>query len=71
MEIDTKVAGFSDWVPRRLGSKTLNPKECEHAAPYMVDNGVLDIYVCQRFNGNCYFEPNGGKQFMKMCEGTE
>jgi hypothetical protein len=45
-----------------------NPKECDHAIPYMVNNGVLDIYVCEKFHGNCYFVPNGGKQFKKICE---
>jgi hypothetical protein len=51
-----------------VGLSKVNPKECEHAKPYMVDNGVLDIYSCKRFSGNCYFEPNGGKPFKKMCE---
>jgi hypothetical protein len=71
MEADTKVASVSYHVPRRLGSKRRNPRECEHATPYMVDNGVLDIYICQKFGANCYFEPNGGKQFKKICEETE
>jgi hypothetical protein len=48
--------------------KRQNPRECEHAKPYMVDNGVLDVYLCKRFRGNCYFEPNGGRQFKKICE---
>jgi hypothetical protein len=48
--------------------RRFDPKKCEHARPYMTDNGVLDIYLCKRFHGNCYFEPNGGKQFKKMCE---
>lgn len=47
---------------------TKNPKECEHATPYMVDNGVLDVYLCKQFPGTCYFEPNGGKQFKKICK---
>jgi hypothetical protein len=46
----------------------LNPIKCQHATPYMTENGVLDIYVCGKFQGNCYFEPNGGRQFKKMCE---
>jgi hypothetical protein len=45
-----------------------NPKECENASPYMVDNGVLDIYRCKKLGGNCYFEPNGGKPFKKKCD---
>lgn len=48
--------------------KTLDPKECAHASPYMVDNGILDLYHCERFSVNCYHEPNGGKQFKKVCE---
>ncbi len=50
------------------GKKTLNPRDCSHATPYMVDNGILDIYLCDQFRGSCYFEPNGGKQFNKICE---
>ena len=48
----------------------LNPRYCKFAKPYMVDNGVLDVYSCQRFSGTCYFEPNGGRPIKKMC-GTE
>jgi hypothetical protein len=71
MEINAKVPGAPYHVPRRFGLKKRNPSECKNAAPYMVDNGVLDMYICKKFNGNCYFEPNGGKQFVKMCEGGE
>ncbi len=46
----------------------LNPKGCEYAKPYMVDNGVLDIYACTKYGGNCYYEPNGGTPFKKICE---
>jgi hypothetical protein len=55
-------------APSREKSRPKNPKECENAKPYMVDNGVLDIYHCKRYRGTCYFEPNGGKQFKKICE---
>jgi len=51
-----------------LENKPLNPRECTHAKPYMVNNGILDIYFCDQFRGSCYFEPNGGKQFKKICE---
>ena len=51
-----------------LEKKTLNPRDCNHATPYMVDNGILDIYLCDRFRGSCYFEPNGGIPFKKICE---
>jgi hypothetical protein len=52
----------------RFNTRLSNPKECEHALPYMVDNGVLDVYRCKRFRANCYFEPNGGKPFKKICD---
>jgi hypothetical protein len=55
-------------VVSHLTPRLFNPKECEHALPYMVDNGVLDIYRCKRFRGNCYFEPKGGKPFKKICD---
>jgi hypothetical protein len=48
--------------------RPFDPRECDYATPYMVNNGVLDMYICQRFGGNCYFEPNGGPQFKKICE---
>lgn len=48
--------------------KQVDPDACEHAIPYMTNNGVLDIYTCKKFHGTCYFEPNGGPQFKKICE---
>jgi hypothetical protein len=60
MDFDTKLQALSQWIPRRLKPKKLNPKKCDNARPYMVDNGILDMYIC--------FEPNGGKQFKKRCE---
>jgi hypothetical protein len=48
--------------------KRFNPDACEPATPYMTNNGVLHIYTCKKFHGNCYFEPNGGPQFKKICE---
>lgn len=51
--------------------RTLNPKECKHAEPYMTDNGILDIFDCKKHGCNCYFEPNGGVAFEKICEKTE
>jgi hypothetical protein len=68
MDFDTKLQALSQWIPRRLKPKKLNPKKCDNARPYMVDNGILDMYICQKFGVNCYFEPNGGKQFKKRCE---
>jgi hypothetical protein len=62
-----KELNFLDTTPREK-IRRFNPKKCEHARPYMTDNGVLDIYLCKRFQGNCYYEPNGGKPFKKMCE---
>ena len=44
------------------------PSNCGHSEPYMIDNGILDVYTCTRFKGNCYVLPNGGRQFIKMCE---
>jgi hypothetical protein len=55
-------------TPAREKRRPKDPRKCEHATPYMVDNGVLDVYQCKRFRGTCYFEPNGGKQFKKICE---
>ncbi len=64
MPVDSFISGAT----RKGDLKGFNPRKCEHARPYMVDNGVLDIYLCKKFRGNCYFEPNGGPQFKKICE---
>jgi hypothetical protein len=48
--------------------KHFDPCGCENASPYMINNGVLDIYTCKKYRGNCYFEPNGGPHFKKICD---
>jgi hypothetical protein len=42
MDVDLKLLVASQWIPRRLKPKKLDPKKCFSARPYMVNSGVIN-----------------------------
>lgn len=61
-------------IPLTTSQKELrrrDPKECVYATPYLVNNGVVDCYYCEKFAVKCYFNPKERKSFIKVCEGVE